>query len=240
VPANGASSIRLISFDLDDTLWDVKPALEAAEAAQWRYLEQRFPALTLRLTSDQEKGIIRNQLLREQPAIAHRISQFREAFIGRLLQSKGVARAEAKEAASQAFAAFYSERHKVSVYADARAVLENLKRDFLLGALTNGNADVNRTSIGSCFDYAWRAEQFGVSKPDPELFKRAFQAAGVTPQEVIHVGDCHDNDVSGAANAGAQAIWYNPVGGSSAIANAVVRQLRDLPDAICDLVKSLG
>ena len=100
MPANGASSIRLISFDLDDTLWDVKPALEAAEAAQWRYLEQRFPALTLRLTSDQEKGIIRNQLLSEQPAIAHRISQFREAFIGRLLQSKGVARAEAKEAAS--------------------------------------------------------------------------------------------------------------------------------------------
>ena len=32
--ANVSSAIRLISFDLDDTLWDVGPALQAAEAAQ--------------------------------------------------------------------------------------------------------------------------------------------------------------------------------------------------------------
>lgn len=239
MPAHVTSHIRLISFDLDDTLWDVRPALDAAEAAQWRYLEQRFPALNLRLTEAGEMSAIRNQLLSEQPALAHRISQLREAFIDRLLRSRGVDQAEAKEAAEKAFAAFFSERHRVTVYEDAVPVLERLGQRFLLGALTNGNADVKQTSIGFCFDYAWRAEQFGISKPNPELFKLAFRGAGLAPQEVIHVGDCHDNDVSGAANAGAQAIWYNPAGETSSVAHAVIRHLRELPDAINDLVKSL-
>ena len=235
-----SSLIRLITFDLDDTLWDVRPALEAAEAAQWSYLNARFPSLALGATPPKQIADLRRTLLEDKPELMHHISLFRQSFIERLLQHQGVPGGEAESAASEAFAAFLSQRHKVVLYANAKSVLNTLGRQFQLGALTNGNADVRKTQIGSCFDYAWRAEQFGVSKPDPELFKRAFQAAGVTPQEVIHVGDCHDNDVSGAANAGAQAIWYNPIGGSSAIANAVVRQLRDLPDAICDLVKSLG
>ena len=45
-----SSIIKLITFDLDDTLWDVRPALEAAEAAQWSYLKARFPSLALAAT----------------------------------------------------------------------------------------------------------------------------------------------------------------------------------------------
>lgn len=239
MPAKVSSPIRLISFDLDDTLWDVRPALQAAEAAQWQYLERRYPTLALRLISSEEMGVIRQQLLNEQPILAHRISQFRSAFIGRLLQSKGVGRVEADDAAEKAFAAFYTERHKVTVYEDAPDVLEKLARSFLLAALTNGNADVMQTQIGYRFDYAWRAEQFGVSKPDPEFFKQAFRVAGVTPEEVIHVGDCHKNDVSGAVDAGARAVWYNPAGEPSAIAHAVITDLKGLPDAIHALVESL-
>ena len=239
MPANLTSAIRLISFDLDDTLWDVRPALQAAEAAQWRYLEKRYPALALHLISKDEISVIRHQLLSEQPALAHHISEFREAFIGRLLQAKGVERVDAENAAEQAFAAFYTERHKVTVYEDAADVLDKLGRRFLLAALTNGNADVTQTPIGCRFDYAWRAEQFGVSKPDPEFFIRAFRVAGLTPQEVIHIGDCHENDVSGAVNAGARAIWYNPAGGASTIAHAVITDLKGLPDAIHRLVASL-
>ena len=238
MPANVTSPIRLISFDLDDTLWDVRPALQAAEAAQWQYLDQHYPALALHRISSDEISVIKNKLLSEQPSLAHRISQFRETFIERLLQSKGVAQTEAKHAAAKAFAAFYAERHKVTVYEGVPDVLENLGRSFLLGALTNGNADVGQTAIGRLFDYAWRAEQFGVSKPDPEFFIRAFATAGVTPQEVIHVGDCHNNDVAGAVNAGARAIWYSPAGERSTVAHAVIDDLKQLPEAITALAES--
>ena len=225
-------TIRLITFDLDDTLWDVRPALEAAEGAQWSYLNARYPSLSLAATPAAQISELRRALLKEKPELIHHISLFRQSFLERLLQHHGISDDEAASAASEAFAAFLSRRHDVTLFADTQSVLTTLGRQFTLGALTNGNADVRRTPIGSCFDYAWRAEEFGVSKPDPALYHKAFEQAGVSANEVIHVGDCHENDVSGAVAAGAKAIWFSPEGSASEIASGVVQQLSDLPGAI--------
>ncbi len=235
-----SSTIRLITFDLDDTLWDVRPALEAAEAAQWSYLNARCPSLALAATPREQIADLRRKLLKDKPELTHHISLFRQSFIERLLIHHGVPGGEAESAASEAFAAFLSQRHKVVLYANAQSVLSTLRRQFQLGALTNGNADVRKTQIGSCFDYAWRAEEFGVSKPDPALFHQAFEQAGVSADEVIHVGDCHDNDVSGAVSAGAKAIWFSPDGGVSEIASSVVQELSELPAAIERLTDQTG
>ena len=235
-----SSLIRLITFDLDDTLWDVRPALEAAEAAQWSYLNARFPLLALGATPPEQIANLRRSLLEDKPELMHHISLFRQSFIERLLQHHGVPGGEAESAASEAFTAFLSQRHKVVLYANAHSVLNTLGRQFQLGALTNGNADVRKTQIGSCFDYAWRAEEFGVSKPDPAIFHQAFEQAGVSADEVIHVGDCHDNDVSGAVSAGAKAIWFSPDGGVSEIASGVVQELSELPAAIERLTGQTG
>ena len=143
------ASVRLITFDLDDTLWDVKPALVAADAAQWRYLTAQFPKAPLRELADQQAGTLRAEILAEQPMLAHQISQFREAFIYRLLLLSGQPETTAAEAASEAFAAFYAERHKVVLFEDAARALSTLSQDYLLGALTNGNADVQKTPIAS-------------------------------------------------------------------------------------------
>ena len=235
-----SSTIRLITFDLDDTLWDVRPALEAAEAAQWSYLNARFPSLALGATTPEQIADLRRALLEDKPELMHHISLFRLSFIERLLQHHGVPGGEAESVASEAFAAFLSQRQKVVLYANAESVLNTLGRQFQLGALTNGNADVRKTQIGSCFHYAWRAEEFGVSKPDPALFHQAFEQAGVSADEVIHVGDCHDNDVSGAVSAGAKAIWFSPDGGVSEIASSVVQELSELPAAIERLTGQMG
>ena len=235
-----SSTIRLITFDLDDTLWDVRPALEAAEAAQWSYLNARFPVLALAATPREQIADLRRALLEEKPELMHHISLFRQSFIERLLQHHEVPDSEAESAASEAFAAFLSQRHQVVLYANAKSVLSTLGRQFQLGALTNGNADVRKTEVGSCFDYAWRAEEFGASKPDPALFHKAFEEAGVSADQVIHVGDCHDNDVSGAVSAGAKAIWYSPEGSVSEIASGVVQALSELPAAIEELTGREG
>ncbi len=231
------TNIRLITFDLDDTLWDVRPALEAAEQAQWSYLRSCFPSLALEEISHEESANIRSRLLAQQPELAHRISLFRETFIERLLRNQGVPPDESVQAAREAFAAFLSERHHIAVYDSAHSVLKTLANQFQLGALTNGNADVRKTEIGKYFEYAWRAEEFGVSKPDPELFHLAFDEAGVEAREVIHVGDCHENDVKGAMAAGALAIWYKPGGGVSELATSVIGDLAGLPKAVQKIVK---
>ena len=73
------------------------------------------------------------------------------------------------------------------------------------------------------------------------MYKRqAFAQAGVTPEEVIHIGDCHHNDVDGAVAAGAKAIWLNPGGGSSDVASEVIPSLSDLPTAIGRVLGSEG
>ena len=206
------ASVRLITFDLDDTLWDVKPALVAADAAQWQYLTARFPNVALRELAEQQAATLRTEILADQPTLAHHISQFREVFLYRLLLCSGQSETTAAEAASEA--------------------LSSLSQDYLLGALTNGNADVRKTPIARYFNHAWRAEEFGISKPDPLLFHRVFEQAGVSASEVIHVGDCHNNDVAGAIAAGARAVWFSPDGGNSDIANAVVTRLADLSSVI--------
>ena len=230
------TNIRLITFDLDDTLWDPRPALEAGEIAQSLYLRSRFPSLELNKVPSKLLSNIRQSLLVEQPELAHRISLFRESFIKRLLQSQGVPDNESKVAANEAFAAFLAHRHEVAIFANAEEALTSLSRRYKIGALTNGNADVRKTGIGKYFNFAWRAEEYGVSKPDPAFFQTAFAQVGVEPHEVIHVGDCHQNDVFGAAEAGAKAIWFKPEGGTSDIASKVVKRLSDLPDAIEQIV----
>jgi len=232
------ASVSLITFDLDDTLWDVKPALVAADAAQWQYLSERFPHATLRELADQHASTLRAEILAEQPQLAHHISQFREAFIYRLLLRSGQSKTDAASAASEAFSAFYAQRHKVSLFEDAATVLRSLSQDYLLGALTNGNADVRKTPIARYFRYAWRAEEFGMSKPDTALFHSVFEQAGVSANAVIHVGDCHNNDVAGAIAAGAKAVWFNPDGGTSDIADATITRLADLPSTIAALASA--
>ena len=144
----------------------------------------RYPTLSLATTPPSELAAIRQTLLSDRPELMHHISAFRQVFIDRLLQHHGVPSGESALAAGEAFNAFLSERHNVTVYEGAVSVLTALGEQYQLGALTNGNADVYKTPIGPCFDYAWRAEEFGVSKPDPALFHRAFAQAGMEASEV--------------------------------------------------------
>ena len=55
------AAIRLITFDLDDTLWDARPALEAGEAAQRSYLNTRYsvPRDTIKRSPGASSGTAR-------------------------------------------------------------------------------------------------------------------------------------------------------------------------------------
>ena len=73
-------TIKVITFDLDDTLWDVRPALIKAEAAQNAWLEAHYPQVLEGLDSENLKRI-RQQVLTREPQLAHQISAFRQAVL---------------------------------------------------------------------------------------------------------------------------------------------------------------
>ena len=51
-------------------------------------------------------------------------------------------------------------------------------------------------------------------KPREELFKLALKSTGLSPDEVIHIGDSVSSDVKGAKKVGIRALWLNRFGKS--------------------------
>ncbi len=226
--------IQCITFDLDDTLWDVRPALQKAEQAQNAWLDEHYPAARAGL-SEEAILALKKAVLAEQPALRHQISLFRKRFLARLLIDAGIPEAEASGAAEVAFSAFIARRNEVEVFPHSDAVLDTLGQHYILGALTNGNADVFKTPLGRHFRFSLQAEQVGAAKPEPALFDRARELTSLAPHQVLHVGDSHDHDVLGAHRAGISCIWLSTAGEESEFAAAVIGCLSELPNAVLAL-----
>lgn len=223
-------SLRLIIFDLDDTLWDAPPVLESAETALHRWLAEHAPRL-----GDEAGAQIRANrqwLLAQEPTLQIRISELRQRALQRSLCQAGYAEAEADALAQGAFAHFLAARQQVALFPEVRPTLEQLAGRFALGVLTNGNADVQRIGIADYFRFAFSAEQLGVSKPDPRAFHAALAEAGVPAEAAVHVGDHPRDDIAGAQGAGLRAIWINPQGKAwegERAPDAQVASLAELP-----------
>jgi HAD superfamily hydrolase (TIGR01549 family) len=201
--------ITTLSFDLDDTLWDPRPALIAADKAQWLALAQRYPDLAERFTRDQI-FVCRKQILANAPSIVGDVTALRIEVMYRLLLSLDIAPAEADESARIAFEAFMAKRNDVILFPETIPMLESVSKSYTIVAITNGNADVFKTGIGSYFDLSIRADEAGVAKPDRGIFDLTWEKVGCQSSDVIHIGDSLENDILGAINAGVTPVWYNP------------------------------
>ncbi len=227
-------AIKVITFDLDNTLWDVKPTLIKAEKAQNQWLEQYRPLLTENFSTED----IRNHRLafwKQNKHLAHQISELRTQSILYLLLQCGYSNAEASSGATEAFAAFLEVRQQVEPYPEAMEVLAQLAKSYRLGALTNGNADIFKIDLGRHFEFAYTAEQVNASKPQPGMFHAAMQRTGVSATSVIHVGDDPEHDIGGAQQAGVFSVWMNTSGSPwshGVPAHAEIANLKELPAAI--------
>ena len=108
-----------------------------------------------------------------------------------------------------AFAEFFRERNTVELFPGALPALQELRATYELYALSNGNADIRRVGLDHLFSRHFSAISVGAAKPDPRIYRAALEAAGVQPQEVIHVGDHPEQDVAAAAGVGMRTVWVN-------------------------------
>ena len=224
-------SIRLITFDLDDTLWDVRPVLHSAELTLREWLARNTPDLND--FSVEALAAIRHTLLDAQPELRHRISELRRRILCHALEEAGYPRDEARELAEQAFQVFLEARHAVQLFPEVHPTLELLANHYRLGVLTNGNADVRRLGLADYFDFTLCAEELGIGKPDPRPFCEALKRAGVAAEHAVHIGDHPSDDIGGAQRAGMRAIWFNPIGGpwqqDDGHPDAIIGNLAELP-----------
>ena len=127
---------------------------------------------------------------------------------------------------------FRLHRNCVEPYAESETALSALADCFTLGAITNGNAQLEYIEIGRYFDFIVTAEEVGACKPDPRGFEYAATLAGVPASKIVHVGDCANSDVLGALGAGCKSIWLNAQrkawpGGQNP--HAVIHSIGELP-----------
>lgn len=235
---NGAPGIEVaisvITFDLDNTLWDVEPVLLRAEEAQQQWLLQHRPGAAEHF--DHEALFrFKQSVWRRHPHLLHHVSQMRIQTLYELQVAAGYPENDARIGAQQAFDIFLAERRKVILYEEALGVLEQLSQHYKLGALTNGNADIYKTDAAEYFDFAFLAEDIGAAKPHPDMFHAALREAGVAAADIVHVGDDPEHDVRGAREVGMHTVWVNTrrkpwPGGIRADRDIV--SLIELPDAV--------
>lgn len=200
---------RLITFDLDDTLWPVAPVIIRAEHRMRDYLEQHAPEVNRRFDRD-GMGQLRDTLLEREPQLVHDLSSLRRRLLQMALEACGYNDVEGLS--QHAFDAFLDARHDVEYFSDALDTLEHLRHHYILGALSNGNADIARLGLGRYFSFHLSAEQVGRRKPDPAMFERALQEAGVGAEAAVHIGDHVDDDIRGAHEVGMATVWVNRPG----------------------------
>ena len=227
--------IRAVTFDLDDTLWDVQPAIERAERDLRAWLEANCPEMAARYDRD-ALFRIRNEIIAATPHLRHDVSEVRVQVLKTALVRTGRGNGEAERLARSGFEVFLDARHIIDYYEHAVEVLRTLGRRYLVGALTNGNADVRRLDIGPLFHFAIQAGEVGMSKPEPAMFEEAMRRARLRADEIVHVGDHLENDVAGAQRLGWYTVWFNRARAArpdgAAVADGEVSCLSELPPVI--------
>lgn len=206
--------IKAITFDLDDTLWPLKPTLKRAELETYEWLKTHANKLTEQ-HSLREIGEFRYALFLNDPKMMNQISQVRIESIRQLAKKSGYSATDASDIAEQSFNIHYQLRQQVNCYNGVENLLEQLSEKFVLGALSNGNADVSLTSLASVFSFSLSAEKINASKPDNAFFLQAHRKIenlideAIAPEEILHVGDDFYCDIIGAHQFGFNTVWLN-------------------------------
>ncbi len=91
-------------------------------------------------------------------------------------------------------------------------VLRELKQDFHLGIIANQHPPVQEAvanyGIAPLFDVMVISEIVHLFKPDPAIFRRGLEEAGVPASEAVFVGDRPDNDVAPAKTLGMRTVRF--------------------------------
>lgn len=196
--------LSTLSFDLDDTLWEVGPVLSKAEARLVSFLAEHYPRLAELHEPDAARAR-RLAVVEMHPERAHDLSFVRIESLRRMAEDAGYPHAVAE----RAFEVFYEARNVVEPYAEVPGALSALAARYRLVALTNGNADVRRTPLGVHFSHGVSPVDAGCAKPDRRIFEHLFSVTGVPAGRILHVGDDPVTDVGGARAAGCRTVWVN-------------------------------
>ncbi|MEO1324980.1 MAG: HAD family hydrolase [Pseudomonadota bacterium] len=205
------STISLISFDLDHTLFDFDRTLNEALLAVSRYLEIEGDYLVTPSKLQEH----RNEIAATSDGGSMKLLDLRRASFAVALCTHP----NKERLVEGAMHVFETSRFGDQyLYPGSESVLKTLSQSYRLAALTNGNTDPAVTSLAGLFEATIFAETYGYKKPDKRIFELMLSSLGIEDAtSVLHVGDSLITDVQGANEAGLKSVWFNPQGKSNRI-----------------------
>ena len=200
------ATIRAISFDLDDTLYDNFPYIVAAEKALSAFLHHHYPVT-------QETDIEywrqqKNKILLAHPEFRNDMGQLRRATLKSGLALLGYKGNELLQATEDSFHYFYQQRSNFTIDKTICSLISELAEHLPVVAITNGNVDVNKIGLGQHLQASYQASLAQPMKPHPAMFDAASKFLNIPAANILHVGDNLKKDVAGAISAGYQTAWY--------------------------------
>jgi putative hydrolase of the HAD superfamily len=237
----------LVLFDLDDTLFAHREAVDAGIVAYAQSLGGQYlatePSAAAELWHNLEEQHYHRYLAGEVGFEDQRRARAAE-YAAQHGQTLG------PEAAGGWFEGYFE--HYVASWAlhpDSLPCLDALIRRIpgvRLGLITNGELDfqlrkVEKVKLGARVEHVVASGELGYTKPDPRIFRHACSLFGVEPEHAVYVGDRFATDALGAANAGLTGVWIDRRGrglsrDEQAQARAAevirIRSLDELPAAI--------
>lgn len=197
-------AIKLITIDLDDTVWPCAPVIRAAEHALYEWLG----GVAERLIQVHDLASLREHrraVMAAYPEIAHDLTEVRRVSLRELLTELGYLPGLADEG----IRLFLDHRNRVEPYLDVHQALVALSRRYLLVSITNGNAEVARTPLHGLFKLSLSAAEVGAARPDTRIFVAALRETRTDPRQALHVGDDPYLDVAAANGLGMSTAWVN-------------------------------
>jgi len=232
--------IRVVSFDIDDTLYDFQSASRHALEHVRRRIAEISGVEDGRLTLE----VLIADLERTAEEMANpysRLHDLRTRAFWRTLQRFGRSDRAFAEDLNRVYLAHRFD--DVKLFRGARELLGELKQRYLICAISNGEQDLKQLGLDGMFEFVVFASEAGVDKPDPRIFQLAMSHAACAPREFAHIGDSLATDVAGVQGAGGWGIWLNwdrspvPAGFSP---DEVVNALEEVPEALKRLDGSTG
>ncbi len=197
--------IRLVAFDLDDTLWPCMPVIRMAEDALYAYLRENYPRIT-DTHSPADMVELRRDFTRRDPLFSIDLTLMRKEFLRSLADRHNY---HGPTVSAEAFDVFFHARQQVEFYDDVLPTLNKLANHYQLGAITNGNASVHHVGLSDWFQHSTSASDVQAAKPDLRIFHHFAEQSYIPAEQILYVGDHPLNDVVAPLQAGYQAVWVN-------------------------------
>jgi putative hydrolase of the HAD superfamily len=228
-------AVRVLFFDLDDTLLDSSGCAATALAVTGALARERCPALGEERLRAAYYAVIREvDALLVGGQLAFETAQALHLHRWHAI----LARCGADTAHAPVLAERYrrARQEHYRLFADVPEVLP-LLAGYRAALLTNGPGDMQREKIAAVALERWIPSvyisgELGVWKPHPEIFRHALAGMACAAEDAVMVGDSLANDIAGAAAMGMRTVWVNRY------RNELPREIR--PDAVIEDLHGLA